>query len=56
MLPALKQFYRTNPAQNIISQRINHRLPEWKQFCEVFYRILPNHISKWLYPEGHTPE
>ena len=42
--------------QNIIAQRINHRLPEWKQFCDTLRNSLPFHICSWVFPEGHTAE
>ena len=42
--------------QNIIAQRINHRLPEWKQFCDTLHNSLPFHICSWVFPEGHTAE
>ena len=42
--------------QNIIAQRINHRLPEWKQFCGTLRNSLPFHICSWVFPEGHTAE
>lgn len=42
--------------QNIIAQRINHRLPEWKQFCGILRNSLPFHICSWVFPEGHTAE
>ena len=42
--------------QNIIAQRINHRLPEWKQFCYTLRNSLPFHICSWVFPEGHTAE
>ena len=42
--------------QNIIAQRINHRLPEWKQFCDTLRNSLPFHICSWVFPEGHTEE
>ena len=42
--------------QNIIAQRVNHRLPEWKQFCDTLHNSLPFHICSWVFPEGHTAE
>lgn len=42
--------------QNIIAQRINHRLPEWKQFCDTLRNSLPFRIYSWVFPEGHTAE
>ena len=42
--------------QNIIAQRINHRLPEWKQFCDTLRNSLPFHVCSWVFPEGHTAE
>ena len=42
--------------QNIIAQRINHRLPEWKQFCDTLHNSLPFRICSWVFPEGHTAE
>ena len=42
--------------QNIIAQRIKHRLPEWKQFCGTLHNSLPFHICSWVFPEGHTAE
>ena len=41
--------------QNIIAQRINHRLPEWKFFCTTLHNSLPFHICSWVFPEGYTP-
>ena len=42
--------------QNIIAQRINHRLPEWKLFCTTLHNSLPFHLCSWVFPEGYTPE
>ena len=42
--------------QNIIAQRINHRLPEWKQFCDTLHNSLPFYLRSWVFPEGHTAE
>ena len=42
--------------QNIIAQRMNHRLPEWKFFCTTLHNSLPFHICSWVFPEGHTAE
>ena len=42
--------------QNIIAQRINHRLPEWKFFCVTLHDHLPHDICRWVFPEGHIAE
>ena len=49
-------FLNAKTLQNIIAQRINHRLPEWKQFCGILRNSLPFHICSWVFPEGHTAE
>ena len=41
--------------QNIIAQRINHRLPEWKFFCTTLHNSLPSSLCSWVFPEGYTP-
>ena len=41
--------------QNIIAQRINHRLPEWKFFCTTLHNSLPSSLCSWVFPEGYAP-
>ena len=42
--------------QNIIAQRHNHRLLEWKLFCKRIYNDIAYPLCTWLFPEGILPE
>ena len=42
--------------QNIIAQRHNHRLLEWKLFCKRIYNVITDPLCTWLFPEGILPE
>ena len=42
--------------QNIIAQRHNHRLLEWKLFCKRIYNLITDPLCTWLFPEGILPE
>ena len=45
--------------QNIIAQRHNHRLYEWKKFCTSIYDNFDKYsftpLRTWLFPEGYIP-
>lgn len=41
--------------QNIIAQRINHRIPEWNLFCKNIHNSLPSYLRSWVFPEGYRP-
>ena len=42
--------------QNIIAQRHNHRLLEWKLFCKRIYNVITDPLCTWLFPEGYIAE